>query len=238
MNPLPPQLIVFDLDGTLIDSRTDLCNSVNAALVHLKRSPLSDAVISSYVGDGAAALVRRSLAHDSTEALGEELVQEALDFFLRYYRAHKLDFTYVYPGVIETLEEIQRRLPGVPMAVLTNKPVGPSRDICRHFGLDRFFFQNYGGDSFPTKKPDPAGLRTLIAEGSAQLRVPGRSGDVIEASRTVMVGDSDVDILTARNCGSYAVGCVFEFAPGSLREARPDLLAHAPADWLRLLDGQ
>ena len=113
------------------------------------------------------------------------------------------------------------------MAVLTNKPVRPSRDICAHFGLDRYFFQNYGGNSFHTKKPDPTGLLALMAEASAlhAEAVPIGPGE------TVMIGDSDVDVLTARNCGAWAIGCTYGLAPHSLAAARPDALAGAPAEW-------
>src|SRR5208337_4958940 len=99
-----------------------------------------------------------------------QFVNGAVQFFLDYYREHKLDFTYVYEGVFEGLDELRAEYPGVAMAVLTNKPVRPSRDICEHFGLDRYFFQNYGGNSFHTKKPDPSGLLALIAEASALNR--------------------------------------------------------------------
>ena len=159
-----PRLLVFDLDGTLIDSRIDLSNSVNAMLAHLGRPELPHAVIAGYIGDGVSMLVRRALGDPEGDVHDEEYVAEALRFFLDYYRVHKLDFTYVYEGVYEALEEFRAEYPGIPMAVLTNKPVRPSRDICAHFGLDRFFFQNYGGNSFHTKKPDPTGLLAPIAE--------------------------------------------------------------------------
>jgi phosphoglycolate phosphatase len=117
------------------------------------------------------------------------------------------------------------------MAVLTNKPVNPSRDICDHFGLSRFFFQNYGGNSFHTKKPDPHGLLTLIAETNAlQPEQP-----LITPATTIMVGDSDVDVLTARNCGARSIACTFGLAPHTLAAAQPDQLAHSPADWPALL---
>jgi len=119
----------------------------------------------------------------------------------------------------------------VPMAVLTNKPVRPSREICRHFGFDRYFFQNYGGNSFHTKKPDPAGLRALIAEAS------GRVGGAIAPAETVMIGDSDVDILTAKNCGARAVGCTYGLSPHSLAAAGPDALVDSPGEWLGALAG-
>jgi phosphoglycolate phosphatase len=226
-----PRLLVFDLDGTLIDSRIDLCNSVNAMLGHLGKPKLPEAVIASYIGDGASMLVRRALGDPEGDVHDEEYVGAALTFFLDFYRVHKLDFTYVYPGVVESLEAIRVAHPELPMAVLTNKPVHPSRDICAHFKLDRFFFQNYGGNSFHTKKPDPHGLLTLIAE--ANSLTPDRPA--ITAASTVMIGDSDVDILTARNCGARSIGCTFGLSPHTLAAARPDLLAHSPSEWPSLV---
>ena len=226
-----PRLVIFDLDGTLIDSRIDLCNSVNATLTHLGKPTLPEAVIAGYIGDGVSMLIRRALGDPSGDIHDEEYVNEALTFFLTYYRIHKLDYTYVYPGVIESLEAIRAALPYLPIAVLTNKPVNPSRDICTHFGLDRFFFQNYGGNSFHTKKPDPHGLLTLIAE--ANTIAPDRP--LITPASTIMIGDSDVDILTARNCGARSIGCTFGLAPHTLAAAQPDQLAHSPAEWPALL---
>jgi phosphoglycolate phosphatase len=228
---MAPRLVVFDLDGTLIDSRIDLANSVNAMLEHLGKPELPHAVIATYIGDGASMLVRRALGDPEGDVPDEEYVAEALEYFLSYYRVLKLDYTYVYEGVIEALDAIQATYPNIPMAVLTNKPVRPSRDICAHFGLDRYFFQNYGGNSFHTKKPDPVGLLTLIDEASALDMMDGR----ILPSETVMVGDSHVDVLTARNCGARSIGCLFGLAPHSLEAAVPDVLASSPADWPRLL---
>lgn len=224
-----PGLLVFDLDGTLIDSRQDLCNSVNATLTHFNKPQLPDAVIASYIGDGVSMLVRRALGDPEGDSHDEDYVTEAITFFLDYYRIHKLDFTYVYPGVIESLEAIRTAHPTLPMAVLTNKPVNPSRAICTHFGLDRLFFQNYGGNSFHTKKPDPHGLLTLIDEASIL------NGQTILPSQTVMIGDSHVDVLTARNCGAQSIGCTFGLAPQSLATVEPDYLAHTATDWLKIL---
>jgi phosphoglycolate phosphatase len=224
-----PRLIVFDLDGTLIDSRIDLCNSVNATLSFVGKPELPSAVISSYIGDGASLLVRRALGDPEGGPHDEAYVTEALTFFLDYYRIHKLDYTYVYPGVIESLQSIRAAHPEILMAVLTNKPVNPSRDICDHFGLSPFFFQNYGGNSFHTKKPDPHGLLTLIAEASEI------AGTTITAAETIMVGDTDIDVLTARNCGARSIGCTFGLKPHSLADAPPDYLAHTAADWLAAL---
>jgi len=226
-----PRLVVFDLDGTLIDSRIDLANSVNAMLAHLGKPELPHAVIATYIGDGASMLVRRALGDPEGDVHDEEYVAGALEFFLDYYRVHKLDFTYVYEGVVEALDAIRANHPGMPMAVLTNKPVRPSRDICAHFGLDRYFFQNYGGNSFHTKKPDPAGLLKLMDEASA---LDPAGGQILPAE-TVMVGDSHVDVLTARNCGARSVGCLFGLSPHSLDAVAPDVLASTPADWPRLI---
>jgi phosphoglycolate phosphatase len=224
-----PRFLVFDLDGTLIDSRTDLCNSVNATLTHFGKPELPDAVIASYIGDGASLLVRRAFGDPEGDIHDEEYVTGALTFFLDYYRIHKLDYTFLYPGVLESLQAIRSAHPEMLMAVLTNKPVNPSRDICAHFGLSRFFFQNYGGNSFHTKKPDPHGLKSLIAEASA---IAGRA---ITPAETIMIGDTDIDVLTARNCGARSIGCTFGLKPHSLADAPPDHLAHTPTDWLRIL---
>jgi phosphoglycolate phosphatase len=224
-----PRLLVFDLDGTLIDSRIDLCNSINATLIHFGKPQLPDRVIASYIGDGASMLVRRALGDPEGDYHDEEYVAEALTFFLDYYRIHKLDFTYVYPGVIDSLEAIRAAHPDTLMAVLTNKPVKPSRDICDHFDLSRFFFQNYGGNSFHTKKPDPHGLLALIAEASTL------AGELITPIQTIMIGDSDVDILTARNCGVASIACTFGLAPHTLAAAQPNYTAHDPKEWPGIL---
>ena len=230
MVSVPPRLLVFDLDGTLIDSSLDLCNSVNAALAHVGKPSLPNRLIASYIGDGAAMLVRRALGdpHD-LDALhpneADDLFRRTFDYFLTYYRAHKLDNTRCYDGVLEALTEIRARNPHLPMAVLTNKPVNPSRDICRALGLEPFFFQNYGGNSFDTKKPDPEGLLALIAEASALIALPLIPQD------TVMIGDSDVDALTAQRCGAQFLGCTFGLAPAALAAAQPEHTVDHPDEW-------
>jgi phosphoglycolate phosphatase len=229
MSSVAPRLIVFDLDGTLIDSRQDLCNSVNAMLKHLGKPELPEDVIAGYIGDGASMLVRRALGDPEGDAHDEEYVNNALIYFLDYYREHKLDFTYVYPGVMESLAAIRAARPETLMAVLTNKPVNPSRDICDHFGLSEYFFQNYGGNSFHTKKPDPHGLRTLMAEASAI------SGTAITARETMMVGDTEVDVLTAQAIGAASLGCSFGLAPHRLEAAKPDFLVGSATEWMRVL---
>ncbi len=178
--PIPAaslRLLVFDLDGTLIDSGADLCASVNAMLHHFDRPPLPEAVISTYIGDGAARLVSRSLGEPADAAF----LDSALAYFLDYYREHKLDQTYVYPGVFASLDSLRFEPGGAArsMAVLTNKPIGPSQAICDALGLSPYFFRVYGGNSFATKKPDPEGLLALIKEAG------------VSAQETLMVGDSE-----------------------------------------------
>lgn len=234
LRPIPVErlkLLVFDLDGTLIDSAQDLCNSVNAALAEFGRARLDDPRIAGYVGNGALMLMRRALAASDgipPEALPESELKPAFDFFLRYYREHKLDFTYAYEGVLELLSALKtlHDAPGEPrrqMAVLTNKPVGPARGICAGLGMADYFFQIYGGDSFAVKKPDPMGLRQLMAEAGA------------EPDETLMVGDSQVDVQTARNAGTWALGCAFGFGPQNLMNVPPDVVVDRATEWADVL---
>jgi len=233
--PHSPRLLVFDLDGTLIDSSRDLCNSINATLTHYGKPTLPDAVIATYIGDGASMLVRRAFGDPEGDLHDEVYVAEALTFFLGFYRVHKLDFTEVYPGVLEALENIRSSHPDLLMACLTNKPIRPSEDICEHLGLSPFFFRIHGGNSFHTKKPDPHGLLTLIEEASALAIANRRDPTGIAPGETVMIGDSAVDILTARNCGARSIGCTFGLAPQSLVTVPPDHIANSPSDWPTLI---
>ena len=225
--PIPAaslRLLVFDLDGTLIDSGADLCASVNAMLRHFARPPLPEKVISTYIGDGAARLVSRSLG-EPTDA---DFLDSALAYFLDYYREHKLDHTYVYPGVFASLDSLRFEPGGAArsMAVLTNKPIGASQAICDALGLSPYFFRIYGGNSFATKKPDPEGLLALLKEAG------------VSAQETLMIGDSDVDILTARNAGVWSMGCSYGLAPHTLVTVPPDCVVESPADWPLALAGE
>jgi phosphoglycolate phosphatase len=219
LRPFDPdriRLLVFDLDGTLIDSRLDLIHSVNAMLQHIGRPELDGDVIASYVGDGAPALVRRAVGDTDDEAL----FRRALEYFLGYYRLHKLDHTTVYEGIAEALASVADSTNGVrrQMAVLSNKPVNPSRDIVQALGLGDFFVRVYGGNSFTTKKPDPLGVRTILQETG------------MAADEALMIGDSSVDVLTGRNAGLWTCGVTYGFAPHSLEEAPPDVLIESPRE--------
>jgi len=220
-DPHTIQLVIFDLDGTLIDSRLDLVHSVNATLRHMKRPELPDDVIASYVGDGAPALIGRALG---SEAGDEKLVRSGLEYFLTYYREHKLDHTRLYDGIIEALAALEdsHNGRGRKLAVLSNKPVHPSRAIVEALGLGKFFVRVYGGNSFPTKKPDPEGAQTILRETGTGPH------------ETLVVGDSGVDILTGRNAGTWTCGVTYGFAPHTLRETPPDVLLDQPAELAEL----
>jgi phosphoglycolate phosphatase len=220
LRPIPAaslRLLVFDLDGTLIDSGADLCASVNAMLHHFGRAPLPQAVISTYIGDGVARLVSRALG----EPVEAAYLESAVGYFLDYYREHKLDHTYVYSGVFAALDSLRFEPAGATrsMAVLTNKPIGPSLAICEALGLSPYFFRIYGGNSFATKKPDPEGLLALMREAEAT------------GEETLMIGDSDVDIMTARNAGAWSMGCSFGLSPHTLAAVPPDCMVDSPAEW-------
>lgn len=223
------RLLVFDLDGTLIDSSKDLCNSVNATLEHFGLRTLGDGLIASFIGDGAGMLIRRALLEPGelpeSMANDEEFHREALEYFLTWYRAHKLDFTRAYAGVMESLAAIAASDAPPQMAVLTNKPVGPARAICDGLGLAQYFSLILGGDSFATKKPDPEGLLHVMASQGATPET------------TLMIGDSEVDVQTARNAGAWSMGCGFGLAPERMREAGPDVEVEHAAEWALALRG-
>jgi len=214
------KLVIFDLDGTLIDSRLDLIHSVNAMLRNFDRPELPGDVVASYVGDGAPMLVRRALGDPDDE----KFFKQGLEFFLGYYREHKLDYTHVYAGIPEALEQIRSNGTRRKMAVLSNKPVNPSRAIVDALGLADFFVKVYGGNSFETKKPDPLGVKTLLQETG------------ITPANAMIVGDSSIDVLTGRNAGIATCGVTYGFAPHTLCEAPPDVLIESPRELAELFN--
>lgn len=207
------KLLVFDLDGTLVDSQVDLANAINYMLRQYRRPELPVDVVAGYIGDGATMLVRRSLGNPQDE----NFVREAYESFVRFYREHALDNTYAYPGVVDALRAIRAAANGrLQMAVLTNKPVRPSEHIVKGLGMNDLFMRVYGGNSFETKKPDPFGALTLLRE-TATL-----------PAEAVMIGDSQNDVLTARNAGMWSVGVTYGFSPDTLKSNPPDVLIDSP----------
>lgn len=211
------RVLIFDLDGTLIDSKLDLALSINAMLHHMGRATLLHETIYSFVGNGAPVLVRKSLGPGSSD----EDADRGLAYFLSYYRTHMLDNTVAYPGVHEGLELMKAQ----PMAVLTNKPVRFSQAILDGLGLARYFRFVYGGNSFDRKKPDPMGVEILLRDLSAAPR------------EAMMVGDSEVDVRTARNAGIWACGVSYGLGAEGLAVNPPDLMVDSLADLPAHLNG-
>ncbi|MGH9865642.1 MAG: HAD family hydrolase [Candidatus Acidiferrales bacterium] len=203
-------VLVFDLDGTLIDSKLDLALSMNATLEYLGRKPMDHDQIFSYVGNGVPVLIKRALG----EPASEKEIEKGIVHFLDYYRAHMLDNTLPYPGVREALDALSGR----SLAVLTNKPVKFSRAIIAGLRMNNYFRFVYGGNSFEKKKPDPMGLNMLLQEFGVAPR------------EAMMVGDSDVDIQTARNAGTWACGVTYGMGSSKLPACFPDLLLGNLAD--------
>lgn len=206
------ELIIFDLDGTLADTKLDLANAVNATRAEFGLPPLPNEEIYSYVGNGAPVLIRRAMGPE----FSEEEIQRALEAFFVRYREHMLDHTELYPGVAESLDRLSAD--GVKMAVLTNKPVRFSQDIVRGLGIADHFFRVYGGNSFSTKKPDPEGVNALLAEAG------------VPRENALMVGDSAVDVRTARNAGIAVCGVTYGFQPETLAAEPPDILVDRFSD--------
>lgn len=209
------RVLIFDLDGTLIDSKLDLALSVNAMLEHMGRAPLPHDKVFSFVGNGAPVLVKRSLNEGAAAGeISDTDIERALSYFLSYYRDHMLDNTVAYPGVREGLD----LLGGRAMAVLTNKPVKFSQAILKGLGLARYFRYVYGGNSFEVKKPDPMGVQILLRDLDSPLEA------------AMMIGDSEVDVRTARNAGIWACGVTYGLGSAGLKSNPPDLLVDSLAD--------
>jgi phosphoglycolate phosphatase len=216
------RVLIFDLDGTLIDSKLDLALSINAMLEYMGRAPLPHDTIYSFVGNGVPVLVRRSLLEGTSPAeITDAEADRGLAYFLAYYRAHMLDNTVPYPGVREGLALLAQ----YPKAVLTNKPVNFSRAILDGLDLSCYFRYVYGGNSFEKKKPDPLGVHILLRDLHST------------PAEAMMVGDSDVDVRTARNAGIWSCGVTYGLGMDSLRANPPDLLIDSLADLPSRLNG-
>jgi len=225
------ELYVFDLDGTMVDSTQDLANSVNETLGELSLAKLPDEVIAGFVGNGVPLLLRRSLgriAGVEPEAVDAALFDRALAYFLPCYERHMLENTKLYPGAMDALAAIssagkKQGTKKKTLAICTNKPEKHSVGICKALGIDKYFLRIYGGDTFPTRKPDPEGLRALMAEAG------------VAPKATVMIGDSKGDVQVARNAGAWSLGCAFGFGPQTLLENRPDVWVDSATDWTKVL---
>jgi phosphoglycolate phosphatase len=206
------RLLVFDLDGTLVDSSRDIATAVNAAFACLAPGtptiPL-DAILS-FVGEGARLLIERSVGHAGLDLPADDV----LAVYLECYRAHLLDTTSLYPGIPEALDALE----GTTLAVLTNKPGDMSRAILEGLGVSGRFARVWGAGDVPSRKPDPAGLLCLIDD----IGVP--------AGETWMVGDSATDVGAARAAGVRVAGVTWGFHPVALRAAGADRLIDDPRD--------
>ena len=208
-------MLIFDLDGTLVDSKKDLTASVNYIRHRFDLPSLTEEEIARFIGNDALMLIRRALADRATE----NNVQAGLQMFLSYYRAHMLDSTALYPGVRETLD----RLSDCKLAVLTNKPVHFSCAMLDGLGIYGHFAAVYGGNSFDRKKPDPVGVYQILSDTKGQRE------------RTWMIGDSAVDVLTGRNAGITTCGVTYGYATETFKDSPPDFLIDAFSELEKLI---
>lgn len=211
-------LFIFDLDGTLIDSKRDIANSVHHTLRSLGLPDIENDVIYSYVGNGVTPLIQKSVETAEGKA-GELDFFEALTVFRKHYEEHCLDTTETFPGIREVLKHFSDR----PKIVLTNKSQNFSEKIIQGLGLKDTFRAVYGGDTQFPKKPDPTVVKNLLKEfGTAR-------------NKAVIIGDSRVDIETGKNAKILTCGVAYGFRPRQeLVESRCDDLIEAPQDLLKI----
>lgn len=198
------QLIIYDLDGTLIDSRRDIAGAVNWTLKELGRGELSLERVSSLVGSGVRNLMSQALEEAGA---GKNLLERSIKLFRMRYGEHLLDHTRLYPSVRKVLEFFKAK----KQAVITNKPAGFSLKILRDLGVDSYFFRVIGGDQGFPKKPAPAALLEILRESRLS---PGEA---------VFVGDSAIDTETGRQAGVKTLGVTYGFgSPEEIGRSRPD----------------
>jgi phosphoglycolate phosphatase len=197
-------LLIFDLDGTLVDTRADLADAVNRALQRLELPPLSIERICEYVGDGVQTLLSRALGPEH-----RDVVETGVRFFREYYGTHLLDQTRLYPGIRETLEHFTRKR----KTIVTNKPLDFTMRILKGLEIDSHFELVLGGDSMGERKPHPEPARRV-------LRSTG-----VASQAAAVIGDSPADIEMAKHAGIYSVGVTYGLRPSEVvRAAGPDLL--------------
>ena len=203
--------MLFDLDGTLIDSRTDLANSINLMLADLDRPALDEATVGGFVGDGVRVLVYRCLTATDANHLppDEALHAKGISLMHSHYAREMLKTTRLYPQVAETLAAFGNKL----KAVVTSKEVRFTKIILDHFDIARYFDAIVGGDTTPARKPDPRPVLEAI-------RLLGGT-----AADAVMVGDSENDINAGRRAGARTCGVTFGFRTAEeLRPSEPDVM--------------
>ena len=208
--------VAFDLDGTLVDSRADLAAATNYVLRSFSLPEIAPCAVYALVGEGARRLVERALGASQTAA-----IDEGVKRFLAYYADHLLDATMLYPAVRETLDTLLEA--GVGLSILSNKPEGLARVILAGLGVGQYFQMIIGGDTLPTRKPDPAGLERLC-------RTTGTA-----PTRMLLVGDSPVDVATAVNAGTAFCGVAWGIDPDRLLAARPLRLIASPGELIDLV---
>ena len=203
------KLLIFDLDGTLINSALDLALAVNYMLETIEQETFSEDIIHGWVGNGALMLVKRALSGSRTvdEKLDESYVEKALKIFLDYYEKNLCNATVTYPHVVSTLKTLEEKY---TLAIVTNKPFAFVEPILKGLEMDGLFKFILGGDSLSEKKPHPMPL----------LHVCEKLSISVEAS--VMVGDSKNDILAAHACGMDSVGVTYGYNYGE------DIGVHKP----------
>jgi phosphoglycolate phosphatase len=203
--------VLFDLDGTLVDSREDITAAVNHVRASLGQAPLPVSLVQTYVGDGVRVLLERALGTADPAA-----IERGLGVLRPYYLEHCLDRTRLYPGIADLLEALTA-VRGLSLGVVSNKPEAPSEKILAGLGVRRRFAAVVGGDSTTARKPDAAPFR-LAAE---------RAG--VTGGRVLVVGDSPNDIEGARRAGWASCGVLWGIGTEErIRGARPDFVVAAP----------
>ncbi|MEK6299868.1 MAG: HAD family hydrolase [Acidobacteriota bacterium] len=208
---IPVASMLFDLDGTLIDSASDLASSINLMLADVGRPSLSEAKIGSFVGDGVRVLVYRSLTatHPKHQPPDESLHAKGIALMHSHYADEMFKTTRLYPGVAETLAALNDK----QKAVVTSKEVRFTSMILERLGISKYFDAIVGGDTTPARKPDPG----PVLEAIRQL-----GGSVREA---VMIGDSENDVIAGKRAGTYTCAVSYGFrSAAELRETEPDVL--------------